>query len=216
VNLANSGQTSNTPVKNPIGQNIVTPLIPTLYRVGSSSPGSFLYQVGWLSALVALSGILVYVGLRKKYLSKRRMVHILIGGMIVPALFYLQYLGLRNIYGYLASLVPGPSSVQINSLGIVTAAAIGMAVGGTSLGLFYSLKSRGRASTYGTPSNAEETEKKVEEFRNVVNRASYLLDSGADYRATIIQCYKSVCSLLEDSGARPGASLTPREFEDKL
>ncbi len=60
---------------------------------------------------------------------------------------------------------------------------------------------------------AEEKEKIEEDLTSTVDRAITYLHKGQDVRSTIIDCYREMCRVLEQSGESNDEFMTPREFE---
>ncbi len=61
-----------------------------------------------------------------------------------------------------------------------------------------------------------ETEEDIEDsLSSTLDRAIVGLSDGEDVRSTIINCYREMSQILEESGAKNDKFLTPREFKDE-
>jgi hypothetical protein len=220
--LTSHGNSPETTQPSDIG-NGVQPLISGPSKPGEISAAAINlpYQLLAISAFVVLAVLISLTMRRKKllvsnYLSRRRSLSIVALG-IAAFLLYIEAFGLKRLYNYLALTVPGRNQPisEANIISIITTAALGATVLGALLGSFLSLRRRNLEKSTILLANSK-TREKVEEFKDVIDRARTLLNLGSDYRATIIMCYKSLCDLLEENGMPVGVTLTPREFEHRV
>lgn len=190
---------------------------------GSVSPSDSFY-IYLATGVIFLVTLLVYRALkeRKKNKSTRMWVYEAaqqgwLSTLVALGFLVLSLFGVMGILGYLLpSLLPSSYAAINLDVGpylIVPAFATLIGLSGFGLYHFYRIdRSRISMSPQGSDSRLS-LERKIEEFKAILDRTVYSLDYGSDYRKAIIQTYRALCSLLEESGIPQDASLTPREFE---
>jgi hypothetical protein len=135
--------------------------------------------------------------------------------VIALCLIILLFFGALELVRYLTLpvLSGSHSPASLDATQYFTLIALASIVGVSAYCLFTLYRSEKFLASTSSQTIRARPEKKAEEFKAALDQAVYSLDLGSDYRSTIIQTYKALCSIIEESGIPQDASLTPREFE---
>lgn len=192
--------------------------------IGSVSPSDSFY-IYLATGIIFLGALLVYRALKERR-RRRKSTHMWVyetpqqgwlSTLVALGFLVLSLFGVVGVFGYLLpSLLPSSyAAINLDIGPYLTLTAFVAVAGLSGFGLYYFYrinKSRILVSPQDFDSKLSQ-EKRIEEFKAILDRTVYSLDYGSDYRKTIIQTYRALCSLLEESGIPQDASLTPREFE---
>ncbi|MGI0090325.1 MAG: DUF4129 domain-containing protein, partial [Nitrososphaerales archaeon] len=188
-------------------------------QIGNVSGSTYYYLA---TAIIVMACALVYLksrgegrkGARRYILESQhpgKLATLIALGMIV-----LMFFGFEELVRRLALIAApsNPSHITFDPAQYLVLFAFGAIVATSSFGLFSLFRAkRSAVSAISQRPNVRVSENKAEEFRAVLDRAADSLGHDSDYRSTIIQTYKALCSVLEEGGIHEEASLTPREFE---
>jgi len=206
-------------------RNPVTELVENknaLSQTGSEQYGpyvgsSFDYELAAVSALALLATFLIWRIQRRR--TKReewytaeppttsRVALVIAVGLIV-FIFYGLVVLVRNLPSLIyLSYVP----VQSDISRYLIAVAVSLILACSTLGLFLFLRTRESSQTrFDAESRMSE---EAQQVASVLDTAIYALKSGKDYRSTVIDCYRALCTILESGGVPNDSTLTAREFE---
>jgi len=188
-----------------------------LQQSGGVEPNSLIY-IG--IGILALLAFVFYRRFKRKskrdyYYVEATSVNDPLVLIIVLGLVAMEAILIMNIPKYLPSLFQlNYAPAHPNLMPIITAVGLLAAIAGSILGVFILLRPRKPFDVLTQPA-ASDPAQNVEEFKEIIDETRYLLETGSDFRSTIIRCYKALCTLLDKSGVLQQASLTPREFEKK-
>ena len=210
-----AGWQSTKPATEPVGETNTLSQVSTVQYAGSSSS---VYELAALSALAALASILIW-RIRRRQDTKReewwygneppkmaRTALIIAVGLIVFIFYGLVELA-RNLPN-LIYLSYEPVHLDISRFLIPLAVSLILACSISGLLLFF--RSHKSPQVYLDPSKMSEEAHRV---ASVLDRTIYALKTGSDYRTTVINCYRTLCAILESGGVPNDSTLTARELE---
>jgi hypothetical protein len=197
---------------------------PAIVDFGITGPMTTAFLRGMMVAVVAIVAIAFVIARRKgerlrDLVPVWETVGILLGGAVLIVLFLSWGDILAAVRGLLqfpsgtpppgeggpGGQVPSVASYPVGMV-ITIIAALVVLVFAVVYHLYPAVHHH---ATYGEP----ERERKRLETLEVVRRSIQNLEEGGDPRLVILQCYSTMCGLIERSGLSRGEFLTPREFQ---
>lgn len=189
-------------------------------QIASRGPSNLIYYYLATAGFAFICGVIYRRRRRRKkegdfFVRENPPVESRLSSVIALCMIVLIIFGAIELVRYLTppNLSGGQGSVSLNLTKYFTFLAFAGIVGISVYGLFILYRSQAFLASASPQSAKTSSKKKVEEFRVALDRAVYSLDFGSDYRSTIIQTYKDLCSIIEERGMPQDVSLTPREFE---
>jgi hypothetical protein len=180
----------------------------------SVEPNLLIYVgIGAVALLVAVLYRRFKRNKKDEYYVETTPVNDRLSQIIALGLLALTMILIMNIPKYL------PAVLHVNSLPshpdlvpVLTIVGLLAVVVGSILGVSTLLQAGKLFSTHAEPVASDLTQH-VDEFKQIIDETRYFLETGSDFRSTVIQCYKALCMLLQEKGVPQQANLTPREFE---
>jgi len=209
-----AGWQSREPATEPVAETNTLYQVSAVQYAGSSSSG---FELAAVSALAALTSILIWRIQRRR--AKRqdwwygneppkvaRAALIIAVGMIVFIFYGLVELA-RNLPNFIY-LSYEPVHPDISRFLIPLAVSLILVCSTSGLLLFFRTDESSQVYLASTKMSEE-----ARQVASVLDRTIYALKTGSDYRSAVIDCYRSLCAILESSGVSNDSTLTARELE---
>ena len=210
-----TGGESGKPATEPLEHTNTLPQVGTVQYTDSSTSG---YELAAVSALAALASILIW-RIRKRGAKREewwygneppkvgRAALIIAVGLIV-FIFY----GLVELARNLPNLIYlSYEPVHLDISRFLNPLAVSLILACSISGLLLFFRSHKSPQVYLDPSRMSEEE--AHRVASVLDRTIYALKTGSDYRTTVINCYRTLCAILESGGVPNDSTLTARELE---
>jgi hypothetical protein len=209
-----AGWQSREPATEPVAETNTPYQVSAVQYAGSSSSW---YELAAVSALAALASILIWRIQRRR--TKRqdwwygneppkvaRAALMIAVGLIVFIFYGLVELA-RNLPNFIY-LSYEPVHPDISRFLIPLAVSLILACSTSGLLMFF--RTHESSQVYLDPTKMSE---EAHQVASVLDRTIYALKTGSDYRRAVIDCYRSLCAILESSGVSNDSTLTARELE---
>jgi len=208
------GWESGKPATEPVEQKNTLSQVGTVPYTDSSTSG---YELVAISALAALASILIW-RIRRRRAKREEWWHVneppkvgpaalIIGVALIVFIFY----GLVQLAKNLPDLIYlsyEPVHVDVSRFLIPLAVSLILACSTSGLLLFFRTHESSQVCL--DPSRMPE---EAHQVASALDRTIYALKSGRDYRSAVIDCYRTLCAILESSGVSNDPTLTARELE---
>jgi len=209
-----AGWQSKEPATVSVGETNTLPQVTTVQYTGSSSSG---FELVAVSALAALAPILIWRIRRRR--AKReewwygnepakvtRAGLIIAVGLIVFIFYGLVELA-RNLPNFIYLTY---EQVHPDFSRFLTPLAVSLILACSTLGLLLFFRTRESSQVYlDTMRMSEE----AQQVTSALDRTIYALKTGSEYRSAVVDCYRTLCEILESRGVSNDSTLTARELE---
>jgi hypothetical protein len=216
--LRNQNQ-SNTNSAAQSSNSVISPTRPiSIQPLYASSSGDYVYW--YFAILFSLLGcVIVYVYFKGKNrnVSQPSIIAQVVASMVALVFFISVFESLISGEGLLSAVFTKLQDFFF--LGImILGGSIGLTILFREFDVFDSFRKRTEKNSGSRPSFALNIDKSAgaRELKNAIGSALYSLGNLGDYRLAVLDCYKTVISILERYGMPQRASFTSREFEREV
>ena len=209
-----AGWQSTKPATEPVGQTNTPSQVSTVQYAGSSSS---VYELAALSALAALASILIW-RIRRRHTKREEWWYgnepakvtraglIIAVGLIVFIFYGLVELA-RNLPNFIY-LTYEPVHSDFSRFLIPLAVSLILACSTSGLLLFFRTHESSQVYLDTTRMSEE-----AQQVTSALDRTIYALKTGSEYRSAVVDCYRTLCEILESRGVSNDSTLTARELE---